>query len=390
MTTLPTPRPDDPALWLRRLTVAMWAVAGWAMAAEVSLRAPQRLQLSCSLGWMVAFALCGTSFWWTSREAGGPVRGGRWAALLALQAASVIFMIAWWESVLGGALLVFAAWQAGIVWPLRRALLWAAAQTLALALVMVPHSPHLLWLVTALVTGGLQLFAALAAQMLRAEADANLALARSNEELQTVQRLLARTSGSAERLQLARELHDGLGHRLTALSLMLETARHQRPDDAVTAAGRAHRLVGDVLAELRGVVGRMRDEPPLDLERALLELTADIRSPGVHLRVDASPGDIDAARAHALVRCAQEMITNAIKHSGARNLWLELDSTGGSTMLRARDDGRGAPGLREGFGIRGMRERMAQLGGRLELVAQAPDGGGFEARAILPQRTVPP
>ncbi len=63
----------------------------------------------------------------------------------------------------------------------------------------------------------------------------------------------------------------------------------------------------------------------------------------------------DSARAHALLRCIQEIITNTLRHSGAENLWLEVYEVDGGVEVRARDDGRGAKSVQPGNGMTGMR-----------------------------------
>ncbi len=359
----------------------MWAVAGTAMVVEAYLKDQVRLRSPCLFSWLAAFALCTTSFWLISRPSIRLRWPWRWTALLAAEAGCVIFMVFWYRSVLGAVLLVFAAWQAAQVWPLRWSLAWVGLQTLSLGLATVPLRPHLLWLMVTLVSGVLQLLATLVAHLMSTETASKLALARANEELRAVQELLARSSRAAERLRVARELHDGMGHGLTALSLTLETASHQPPPQAETSLGRARGLARDLLRELRQVVSRMREEAPLDVQAALNELVTDIQSPRVHLEVNAKPEQIDAAKAHALVRCVQEFITNAIKHAGAANLWIEVQSSPAGVELRVRDDGCGATELREGNGLRGMRERVGLLGGRLDLAA---DRRGLRATVWLP------
>jgi len=92
----------------------------------------------------------------------------------------------------------------------------------------------------------------------------------------------------------------------------------------------------------------------------------------------------DPAGALAVLRCAQEIVTNAARHAAAQNLWLTLTQQEGSLMLSARDDGRGAQELRPGNGLRGMRERLESAGGTL-LVKTAP-GQGFSLCATVPLR----
>lgn len=70
-----------------------------------------------------------------------------------------------------------------------------------------------------------------------------------------------------------------------------------------------------------------------------------------------------------LLRCAQEIITNAVRHAAARNLWIRCRREGAELVMDARDDGRGAAELIGGNGLRGMRERLRQYGGQLQLDA---------------------
>ena len=110
--------------------------------------------------------------------------------------------------------------------------------------------------------------------------------------------------------------------------------------------------------------------------------TTEIPSPRVHVDTEglAQQGP---AIALALLRCCQEIVTNAIKHAGADNLWITLRGRDGCVELTARDDGEGVSTSRAGHGLEGMRQRLAELGGSLE-VASVP-GGGFALRAVVPE-----
>lgn len=369
----------DLGRWVRWLTLFMWAAVGLAMAVETHVR-EGHLPLLCALSWGGAFVVCGLSFLLLIRE--GTLRWPRWAwvAVLAVESGSVLFMIGWWRSVLGGFLLVLGAWQAARLLSFRASLGWVAAQTALLAAIMVNQDSPVLWLVVALVCGGLQLFAVLVAALVRSEETARLRLARAYSELRGAHELLAQTSRAGERVRVARELHDGMGHGLTALNLALESAQH---DLAEPPAGllRARQLVRSLLGELRQVVGRLREEPAVDLEAGLGELVADIEKPRIHLELGGSCARVDAARAQALLRCAQELLTNVIKHAQAANAWIALTCSAGGERLVVRDDGRGTANLAEGHGLRGIRERVAAFGGALEL---DPRAGGFVAAVTIP------
>jgi len=87
---------------------------------------------------------------------------------------------------------------------------------------------------------------------------------------------------------------------------------------------------------------------------------------------------------HALFRSVQEVITNALRHAAAANLWIELRAEGPGYRLVARDDGRGAKGLQLGNGLRGMKERVESLGGQAGFGSCA--GGGFQVEITLPRK----
>ena len=91
---------------------------------------------------------------------------------------------------------------------------------------------------------------------------------------------------------------------------------------------------------------------------------------------------MDAARAEALVRCVQEVITNTLKHATAGHLWIQVSCVAGGVTVRAWDDGRGAARLQPGTGLTGMRERFAQLGGEVAVTPNA--GSGFALHAFVP------
>jgi signal transduction histidine kinase len=92
----------------------------------------------------------------------------------------------------------------------------------------------------------------------------------------------------------------------------------------------------------------------------------------------------DPERAHVLLRCTQEIITNAVRHAGARNLWIRVHREDGQVVIVAHDDGIGGEvdEILPGNGLRGMRERLVQYGGALEVSMRR--GEGFRLRASLP------
>lgn len=313
----------------------------------------------------------------------------RWACLLllALQTVSALVAAAAFGDSLQGALLVIVATQTAMLLGMRGALAWIAIQSVALGIALGREEGRLALAVTAAFVG-FQLFALLAVTMAEREAAARLDLARSNAELEAARELLAESSRVAERLRISRELHDGLGHHLTALSLQLEVAAHAGNGKADEAVARAREVVGRALDDLRYTVRALREEPPVDLVASLRRLAAGIPRPRIHLAIPARLAVEDPVRANAVLRAAQELATNAVRHSGADHLWLEIETSDGWLELSARDDGDGAARFAPGSGLGGMRERIEGLGGEVE-VDPAP-GTGFRSRLRIPlaQRAV--
>lgn len=226
---------------------------------------------------------------------------------------------------------------------------------------------------------GFQAFATLTAFYARSAENSRDALRLVNAELLATQSLLEDSARSHERLRLSRELHDVSGHKLTALKLQL-AALARDPAGAPPAVETAARLADELLGDIRGVVSQMRHDEGLDLGRAIEELAAPIPRPRVNLSIEPNLRLDDIAQARALLRAAQEALTNAARHSQADQVWLTLARRNGSIELDVRDNGRGAAQPRAGNGLTGMRERLEDVGGGLRFSG----GDGFHLTAWVP------
>lgn len=165
-------------------------------------------------------------------------------------------------------------------------------------------------------------------------------LTRINAELKATQQLQAESARLAERLFISRELHDAVGHHLAALSVNLQLASHLTEGEAAESIRAAHLVARTLLADVREVVGSLRHDTTIDLRSALQTLASGVKYPQIH--VDIKDELVDPLQAHTLFRCAQEIITNAIRHANAQNLWLTLEKDAHGIALRARDDGNGS------------------------------------------------
>jgi len=169
-----------------------------------------------------------------------------------------------------------------------------------------------------------------------------------------------------------------------ALSLNLERAGHQAGEEKGEAIAMAQSISRRLLTDIGEIVDTLGRAERLDLRRSLEGLIEEIPRPRVHLGLPAGLAVEDPELAHLLLRCCQEIVTNAAKHAQAENLWLDVVQEEGTIEVRARDDGRGAAEVAAGRGLAGMRERLERAGGRLE-VATRP-GMGFAVEALVPLR----
>jgi signal transduction histidine kinase len=208
-------------------------------------------------------------------------------------------------------------------------------------------------------------------------------LARTNAELTATRELLAENSRVAERLRISRDLHDTLGHHLTALSLQLEVASRLTEGPAGERVREAHAITRLLLSDVRDVVGRLRGSSRVDLAQAVRALVSAGGPLNIHIDMPARLDLDDSTQAHALLRCVQEIITNTARHAGAQNLWIQVEQRPEGVDLRARDDGRGVAQVTCGNGLRGMRERFEEYAGRVEF--RSSDGGGFEVHGFMPR-----
>jgi signal transduction histidine kinase len=147
-------------------------------------------------------------------------------------------------------------------------------------------------------------------------------------------------------------------------------------------------LANLLIDDIQDAVSALRGEDSVDVGRALAVLTDGITYPRIHLDVPPDLYLTDPERAHAIVRCVQEALTNAVRHSRAENFWIQLSTVNGAMLVHVRDDGVGATTIKWGSGLRGMAERLQSLGGHLQLSSQP--GEGFQLDLLLPLRANAP
>jgi signal transduction histidine kinase len=295
----------------------------------------------------------------------------------------------------GGVPLVITAASAGLILPLSGGVAVVALQS-AVMLAVGYGVERESGLIAAVFYLGLQVFAVMTGQIARRESvarqriaevherlrAAHTELAAAHAELGAAQARLAETSRTEERLRISRDLHDLVGHQLSALALNLEVASHVAEGAAVEPVQRSRRIAKDLLADVRAVVSRLREDSP-DLRTAISAVATHIPHPVIHLDIpDALVVPPGPAR-DALVRSIQEALTNAVRHSTADNVRVRVRQNGTAVTAEIHDDGQGAPVVSSGNGLTGMRERVEAVGGTLDL-----DGtNGFRVTIAVPVAT---
>lgn len=340
------------------------------------------------VGWWVLHLVFGLTYWNQVREI--PIRSPLWHRLLivlvlTLSGLGVSVMA---QSGLGGILLLIIAGLLPWLLSLAPAMGWLLAQNVLLA-VTISTIPGVTFADAALTAGlflGISLFAFMSSVVALRQHAARDELRKVNSELWATQALLAENTRIAERVRIARELHDLVGHHLTALTLNLEVATHLVTGKALEHVQQAHLLAKLLLADVREVVSDMREDDKVDLAAALRTLVEGVPEPVIHLDLPQELAMTDPLRAQVLLRCAQEMITNSVRHARARNLWVRLLQDENGVAMIARDDGRGVDEVTTGNGLNGMAERLRQLGG--ELTVESSPGAGFSLHAWVPMETV--
>ena len=196
------------------------------------------------------------------------------------------------------------------------------------------------------------------------------------------------------RLALARDIHDVVAHSLSLINVRASVALHLGEKDPAQFRPALETIKAaskESLAEVRQLLGVLREDAPFQPPRQpslarVPELVDNARRAGLDVRLAADPSGqgIPDTIQEAAYRIVQEALTNVVRHSGARTAAVELHASNAELTVTINDDGAGAPGVPEGNGIKGMRERVAALGGRLELGAHGTAGWGVLAVFPLP------
>ncbi|MEX0618179.1 MAG: sensor histidine kinase [Pseudohongiellaceae bacterium] len=205
--------------------------------------------------------------------------------------------------------------------------------------------------------------------------------AQLNNELIATRQLLSQSSRQSERLRIARDLHDLLGHHMTALILNLEVALHCTEGKGNDKVEQALAMAKLLLSDLRTAVSELRENDEIDFGHSIEKLLKDV--PGLAIEVDfsAAPPIKEFRVAETLLRCVQEAITNVLRHSNATECKVSLTSQNEDVVLTVSDNGNSTKLVVPGNGLTGMQERVRNLGGEINWEQLADT---FSLRVRLP------
>lgn len=215
-------------------------------------------------------------------------------------------------------------------------------------------------------------------------------LSRANDRLRVYAVQAEELAITKERNRLAREIHDGLGHNLTAINMQVRAAQavmEKNPQKAINFLQTSESLTQKALEDVRQSVAALRTAPEdaLPLPEQVENVLKGLENAGVTGQLDVlgEPRRLSPQASLTIFRAVQESVNNTVKHARANRLIVVMDYREEQTMkLVVQDDGVGADHLDGGFGIIGMRERVQLLDGEFRLTTSK--GNGFRIEIELP------
>ena len=371
--------PVDPGGGIDETRIGSW-VPLWRVAGIVFIAYPiARILLQPPGPAIAALALAATAMFglivWSvaRRDATDPARARWWLAALVLGIVAIATALTLLEPESGWIVFFyFAGTSASLLLPERRAITLIAIAGIAAGVSLLPTEDP----ASALVQG-------VAVAIIGMTVYAMSALRRTNLELHEARRELAAMAVAEERDRIARDLHDVLGHSLSLIAIKSELAGRLLPGDPTRAQAEiadVERVARDSLTAVRETVSGYR-RPTLDGELAEARVALD--AAGIEPTIRHEVGPLAASEDAVLAWVVREAVTNMVRHSAARHGSITTARHGAVAELEVSDDGQSPPASdKPGSGLRGLRERLERVGGRLEAGPQA--GGGYRLVATIP------
>nr|WP_213383575.1 sensor histidine kinase [Bacillus subtilis] len=219
--------------------------------------------------------------------------------------------------------------------------------------------------------------------------ESHLALSAAHQELHLYAKQVEELTAIYERNRMAREIHDTVGHKMTALLVQLQLLREWQKRDSQKAdetVGVCETLAREALDDVRLSVRTLQTENDPSLIESLKQLTEDFcKNAGVttEFAVSGDPAIIPLSLHPTLIRTVQEALTNAKRHGGATACSIQLACTTDSISLVIKDDGKGNPKAALGFGLLNMKKRVAEHGGIIRFESERDQGFTVNAEFSL-------
>jgi signal transduction histidine kinase len=288
--------------------------------------------------------------------------------LLGFEIVTVLFLISFDKHNVAAILLVLIATQLPSMFTRKHAVLLMFSMTLV-HLYIVYDGSIISSFFQVIIYFMLQMFGFSAIETILREEKAKEEMSAINQELLATRFMLKATSKKQERLRISRDLHDVIGHQLTALSLNLEVAKHKVSEEFKPLLQENLQLAKNLLTDVRQVVKEMRDEEQVDLVFSLENLINQL--PDCQLDV-VSVADIHSLQLkQQLLFCLQEGISNALRHGKANLFVFGSEKNDSHLAITLSDNGTGSLENNEvvfGSGLAGMNERLSDFSGKVELI----------------------
>lgn len=259
-----------------------------------------------------------------------------------------------------------------------------------------------IYLVDNLVSGAFVVFCAIVGRLIyrvteaqRTVSDQYKELKDAHDQLKQYSKQVEELTAIEERNRISREIHDTVGHKMTALLMQLQVAKELQqadPEKSTSALNVSEDLAREALHETRRSVRALQDDAgdPRSFVTKVREILHEYeQQTGLCsvLNVEGDGASIPPSIQWLLTRLVQESLTNAVKHGGARACEVDLAITSERVTMDITDDGRGASHVQPGFGIKNMRERVQEQGGHLKFETNPDDGFRIQAEFPLTRMT---
>ena len=213
----------------------------------------------------------------------------------------------------------------------------------------------------------------------------------SKAQLEQAYKEISRTAVYEERNRIAKDIHDNAGHSMTTVIMQTEAAKlliDSDPEEAKNRIISANIQAKNALEQMRESVHLLAGKTDMhSLKGEIEEIIAQtIDGTELKIRCNIEDAELDGEKSRFICNSVKECLVNGIRHSRATAFFVEMRKEFSSITLRISDNGSGAEGeIKEGFGLRGIREKAEKLGGRCSFSSEA--GEGFETEITIPEKT---